>query len=154
MDYIVRATAANAQIRAFACTTKEMVETARVAHNTSPVMTAALGRLMSAGAMMGTMLKGEKDLLTLQIRGDGPGKGVIVTADADGNVKGYPLVADAILPANALGKLDVSGILGARTLCGTSAVTNRRNCRGFDLLFCYIGAGSLIGRIGCFDGKK
>lgn len=113
MDYIVRATAANAQIRAFACTTKEMVETARVAHNTSPVMTAALGRLMSAGAMMGTMLKGEKDLLTLQIRGDGPGKGVIVTADADGNVKGYPLVADAILPANALGKLDVSGILGA-----------------------------------------
>ena len=113
MDYIVRATAANAQIRAFACTTKEMVETARVAHNTSPVMTAALGRLMSAGAMMGTMLKGEKDLLTLQIRGDGPGKGVIVTADADGNVKGYALVADAILPANALGKLDVSGILGA-----------------------------------------
>lgn len=113
MDYIVRATAANAQIRAFACTTKEMAETARVAHNTSPVMTAALGRLMAAGAMMGTMLKGEKDLLTLQIRGDGPGKGIVVTADAEGNVKGYPLVADAILPANALGKLDVSGILGA-----------------------------------------
>lgn len=113
MDYIVRATAANAQIRAFACTIKEMAETARVAHNTSPVMTAALGRLMAAGAMMGTMLKGEKDLLTLQIRGDGPGKGIVVTADAEGNVKGYPLVADAILPANALGKLDVSGILGA-----------------------------------------
>ncbi len=113
MDYIVRATAANAQIRAFACTTKEMVETARLAHNTSPVMTAALGRLLSAGAMMGTMLKGEKDLLTLQIKGDGPGKGIMVTADANGNVKGYPLVADAILPANALGKLDVSGILGA-----------------------------------------
>lgn len=113
MDYIVRATAANAQIRAFACTTKEMVETARQAHNTSPVMTAALGRLLSAGAMMGSMLKGDKDLLTLQIRGDGPGKGVTVTADSKGNVKGYALVPDAILPANALGKLDVSGVLGA-----------------------------------------
>ena len=66
-DYIVRATAANAQIRAFACTTKNMVEKARQAHNTSPVVTAALGRLMSAGAMMGSMLKGEDDLLTLQI---------------------------------------------------------------------------------------
>ena len=113
MDYIVRAIGANAQIRAFACTTKEMVETARVAHNTSPVMTAALGRLMSAGAMMGSMLKSEKDLLTLQIRGDGPGKGLVVTADALGNVKGYPLVPDVILPANSKGKLDVSGALGA-----------------------------------------
>lgn len=113
MDYIVRATAANAQIRAFACTTKEMVETARLAHNTSPVMTAALGRLLTAGAMMGTMLKGEKDLLTLQVRGDGPGRGLTVTADAKGNVKGYPLVPDVILPANAIGKLDVSGAMGA-----------------------------------------
>jgi len=113
LDYIVRATAANAQIRAFACTTREMVETARQAHNTSPVMTAALGRLLSAGAMMGSMLKGEKDLLTLQIRGDGPGRGLTVTADALGNVKGYALVPDVILPANSVGKLDVSGALGA-----------------------------------------
>ncbi len=113
MDYIVRATAANAQIRAFACTTREMVETARQAHNTSPVMTAALGRLLSAGAMMGTMLKGEKDLLTLQIRGDGPAGGLVVTADAEGNVKGYPHVPDVMLPANAVGKLDVAGALGA-----------------------------------------
>ncbi len=112
-DYIVRATAANAQIRAFACTTKNMVETARQAHNTSPVMTAALGRLLSAGAMMGVMLKGEKDLLTLQVRGDGPAKGLTVTADSRGNVKGYAMVPDVILPANAIGKLDVSGALGA-----------------------------------------
>ncbi len=112
-DYIVRATAANAQIRAFACTTKNMVETARQAHNTSPVMTAALGRLLSAGAMMGTMLKSEKDLLTLQIRGDGPAKGLTVTADSKGNVKGYAIVPDVILPANAIGKLDVAGALGA-----------------------------------------
>ncbi len=113
MDYIVRAIAANAQIRAFACTTRELVETAREAHNTSPVMTAALGRLLTAGAMMGSMLKGEKDLLTLQIRGDGPGRGLTVTADSNGTVKGYPLVPDVLLPANSKGKLDVSGALGA-----------------------------------------
>ena len=111
-DYIVRATAANAQIRAFACSTRNMVETARAAHNTSPVMTAALGRLLSAGAMMGAMLKGEKDILTLQIKGDGPGNGITVTADAAGNVKGYANVPDVMLPPNALGKLDVSGALG------------------------------------------
>lgn len=112
-DYIVRATAANAQIRVFACTTREMVEEARQAHNTSPVMTAALGRLITAGAMMGIMLKGDKDILTLQIRGDGPAKGLTVTADSMGNVKGYANVPDVILPANAVGKLDVSGALGA-----------------------------------------
>ena len=111
-DYIVRATAANAQIRAFACTTKDIVETARTAHNTSPVVTAALGRLLTAGAMMGSMLKGEKDLLTLQIKGDGPVNGITVTADAQANVKGYANVPDVILPANAIGKLDVAGALG------------------------------------------
>ncbi|MBO5336934.1 MAG: Hsp33 family molecular chaperone HslO [Lachnospiraceae bacterium] len=111
-DYIVRATAANAQIRAFACTTREMVETARASHNTSPVVTAALGRLLSAGAMMGSMLKGDKDLLTLQIKGDGPVNGLTVTADSRGNVKGYANVPDVILPANSIGKLDVAGALG------------------------------------------
>ena len=111
-DYMVRATAANAQIRAFACTTRELVEEARAAHNTSPVVTAALGRLLSAGAMMGSMLKGEQDLLTLQIKGDGPVNGLIVTADAKGNVKGYANVPDVILPANAIGKLDVGGAVG------------------------------------------
>ena len=115
-DYIVRATAANAQIRAFACTTRETVETARQAHNTSPVITAALGRLMSAGLMMGSMMKGERDLLTLQIRGEGPVKGLTVTADCAGHVKGYPIVPDVILPANSIGKLDVAGALGAGTL--------------------------------------
>lgn len=111
-DYIVRATAAQAQVRAFACTARELAEKARQIHNTSPVATAALGRLLCAGAMMGSMLKGEKDLLTLQIRGDGPLKGVVVTADAAGNVKGYVSVPDVILPANALGKLDVAGAVG------------------------------------------
>ncbi len=111
-DCIVRATAADAQIRAFACSTRDMVETARRIHNTSPVVTAALGRLLSAGAMMGSMLKGEKDLLTLQVRGDGPVRGLTVTEDSGGNVKGYPEVPDVILPANHLGKLDVGGAVG------------------------------------------
>ena len=115
-DYIVRATAADAQIRAFACTTRELVETARQAHNTSPVVTAALGRLLSAGAMMGTMLKGEKDILTLQIKGDGPVQGLTVTADSRANVKGYANVPDVILPANSIGKLDVAGAIGQGVL--------------------------------------
>ena len=115
-DYIVRATAANAQIRAFACTTRETAETARQAHNTSPVVTAALGRLLSAGAMMGCMLKAEQDLLTLQIKGDGPMQGLTVTADAAGHVKGYANVPDVILPANSIGKLDVAGAVGRGTL--------------------------------------
>lgn len=109
---MVRATAADAQIRAFACTAREVVETARQAHNTSPVVTAALGRLLSAGAMMGSMLKGEKDLLTLQIKGDGPARGITVTADSLGNVKGYADVPDVIVPAKPNGKLDVSGAIG------------------------------------------
>ena len=83
-DYIVRATAANAQIRAFAATTIELVETARKAHNTSPVVTAALGRLMTGGVMMGIMLKGEQDILTLQVSGDGPLQAMTVTADSQG----------------------------------------------------------------------
>ena len=111
-DYMVRATAANAQIRAFACTTKNIAETARAVHGTSPVVTAALGRLLTAGCMMGSMLKGEKDLLTLQVSGDGPMKGMTVTADANGNVKGYANEPVVILPANSVGKLDVSGAVG------------------------------------------
>lgn len=115
-DYMVRATAAGAQIRAFACTTKTTVETARQAHNTSPVVTAALGRLLSAGAMMGSMQKGEDDLVTLQIKGDGPVQGLLVTADSKGGVKGYANVPDVVLPANDKGKLDVAGAVGRGTL--------------------------------------
>lgn len=110
-DYIVRATAADSAIRAFAITSKEMVETARQDHNTTPVMTAALGRLLSGGAMMGTMLKGEKDLLTLQIQCSGPAKGLTVTADSKGNVKGFASNPKVDLPPNSQGKLDVGGAL-------------------------------------------
>ena len=110
-DYIVRATAADNSIRAFAITSKELVEKARQAHQTSPIMTAALGRLLSGGAMMGTMMKGEKDLLTLQIQCSGPIGGLTVTAKSDGTVKGYVNNPDVMLPPNSKGKLDVGGAL-------------------------------------------
>ena len=115
-DYIVRATAAEGQIRAFCTTTRNLTEYARNAHETSPVVTAALGRLMTAGVMMGAMMKSEKDLLTLSVRGSGPMKGLTVTADALGNVKGYPLVSDVCIPANSKGKLDVAGAIGIGVL--------------------------------------
>ena len=111
-DNIVRATAAEGQIRAFAATTKEMAETARKAHDCSPVATAALGRLLTAGAMMGVMMKGDKDVLTLQIKGEGPIGGLTVTADSHGNVKGYAEDPQVMLPANLAGKLDVGGAVG------------------------------------------
>ena len=111
-DYIVRATAADAQIRVFAAYTKDMVEEARRRHETSPVATAALGRLMTAGAMMGSMLKGEKDLLTLRIYASGPIQGITVTADSKARVKGYVGNPNVILPANKVGKLDVAGAVG------------------------------------------
>ncbi|MCB6202818.1 Hsp33 family molecular chaperone HslO [Extibacter muris] len=110
-DYIVRATAADSQIRVFAATTAEMIETARQHHNTSPVATAALGRLLTAGAMMGSMMKNDSDVLTLQIRGDGPLGGITVTADSRANVKGYVNNPDVMLPAKN-GKLDVGGAVG------------------------------------------
>lgn len=115
-DYMVRATAANAQIRAFAVTSKELVEHARSIHNLSPVVTAALGRLMSGGVMMGSMLKGKDDLLTLQIHGQGPVHGLTVTADAFGNVKGYADQPQAMMPPNSVGKLDVGGVIGLGVL--------------------------------------
>ena len=115
-DYMIRATAADGQIRAFAATTKEMVETAKNAHNTSPIATAALGRLMTAAAMMGSDLKGEGELLTLRIEGDGPIGGLLVTADGKGDVKGYAFNPDVMLPPNAQGKLDVVGSLGLGVL--------------------------------------
>jgi molecular chaperone Hsp33 len=111
-DYIVRATAANNQIRAFVITSRDMVEKARQAHNTSPVATAALGRLLTAGSMMGIMMKGEKDILTLQVKAGGPLGGITVTADSKGNVKGYVNNPEVILPANSKGKLDVATAVG------------------------------------------
>ncbi|MCH5255288.1 MAG: Hsp33 family molecular chaperone HslO [Lachnospiraceae bacterium] len=111
-DYLVRATAAQAQIRAFAISSRDLVETARNRHDLSPVVTAGLGRLMTGACMMGSMLKGEQDILTLQISGTGPVGGLTVTADGKGNVKGYAQVPQAMMPPNAQGKLDVGGVIG------------------------------------------
>lgn len=115
-NYIIRASAADNQIRAFAATTKDLVEYARGIHGTSPVATAALGRLLTAGAMMGSMMKGEEDILTLQMKGSGPIGGLTVTADSHGMVKGYAHNPEVLIHANEKGKLDVSGALGAGIL--------------------------------------
>lgn len=115
-DYMIRAVAADAQIRAFAVSARDLTETARQAHNTSPIATAALGRAMSGALMMADMLKGPRDLLTLQIDGDGPMQGLVVTADNRGNVKGYVKNPSVILPPNAQGHLNVGGAVGKGTL--------------------------------------
>lgn len=116
MDYLIRATAAGLMIRAFAIQSTDTVEEARKRHNTSPVISAALGRLLTAGAMMGSTMKGEEDLLTLMIRSDGPAKGLTVTANSHGEVKGYPLIPDVEIPLKHKGKLDVGGAIGPGTL--------------------------------------
>jgi len=115
-DMIIRATAANGSVRAFAATTRELVETARQKHNTSPVATAALGRLLTAGAMMGSMMKGDKDILTLQIHGDGGLGGVVVTANSKAEVKGYVNNPSYLNGPNSVGKLDVGGAIGRGSL--------------------------------------
>ena len=99
-DYIVRGMAASGQIRCFAITSRTLVEEARRRHGTSPVITAALGRLLTGGAMMGAMMKGEKDLLTIKVEGDGPMGGMTVMADSKGNVKGYAFHPEIMLPPN------------------------------------------------------
>ena len=115
-DYIVRATAADGQIRAYAATTRDLVEHARDIHNTSPVATAALGRLLTAAGIMGSMMKGDRDSLTLQIKCDGPIGGITVTADAAAGVKGYVYHPDVMLPPTLAGKLDVGNALGSGVL--------------------------------------
>ncbi len=112
-DYIVKATAGDGSIRVFAATTKNMVEHARAIHNTTPVASAALGRMLTASAMMGSMLKGEKDLLTLQIRGEGPLGGIVATADSSCRVKGYVFNPNVDIPSKYPGTLDVAGAIGA-----------------------------------------
>lgn len=116
MDYMIRATAANAQVRAFAVTSKDIAEYARKAHDLSPVAAAALGRSMSAALMMADMLKGPSDLLTIQIDGDGPIGRILVTADNNGGVKGYVQNPKVYLPNNAYGHLNVGGAVGRGTL--------------------------------------
>lgn len=88
-DYVLRGTAADGMIRAFAATTRRTVQAARDAHQTSPVVTAALGRLLTVGGIMGSMLKDPGELLSLLVRGEGPIASLTVTADSQGHAKGY-----------------------------------------------------------------
>ncbi len=106
-DILIHGMAANNQVRFFSCYSKELVENARQYHNTSPVATAALGRLLTAGAMMGSMCKNDSDILTLQIQCSGPIGGLTVTANAHAHVKGYVNNPGVMLPPSPAGKLDV-----------------------------------------------
>ena len=115
-DYIVHASGAGGQVRIYAAYTKNLVEKARIAHDTTPVVTAALGRLLTAGSMMGTMMKGENDVLTLQIKSDGPVRSLTVTARSNGNVKGYPGEPHVYISPLRPGKLNVGGAVGKGTL--------------------------------------
>ena len=115
-DYLIRVTALGGQLRAFFITDRDTVEYARRSHNTSPVVTAALGRLMTGALMMGADMKGEDASVTLKIESEGPIRGLTVVADSRGDVRGFPIEPLVIIPANKLGKLDVGGAVGAGTL--------------------------------------
>ncbi len=115
-DYLVRGIAANGTVRAFAVRSTELVAYAAERHQTYPVVSAALGRLLSAGAMMGSMMKGDDDIITLTIKGDGPIGNITVTADSHGNVKGFPGNPMVDIPVKRPGKLDVGGAIGEGTL--------------------------------------
>ena len=114
-DYIVRATAAGGQVRAFATTTKGLVEEAKERHNMSPIATVALGRLLTGGAMMGAMMKNDADILTVQIKGNGPIGSMTVTANPKGEVKGFVGNPQVMLPLKD-GKLDIADAVGIGVL--------------------------------------
>ena len=111
-DYIVRASLANDSVRAFAISSTHLVAEARERHKTLPVVTAALGRLLSAGAIMGRMMKGDKDIVTITLKGDGPSGYITVTADSHGHVKGFPGNPNVDIPHKYAGKLDVGAAVG------------------------------------------
>lgn len=109
---VIRATVANDTIRVFVAITTDMVQKAKETHNASPLAIAALGRTMTAASIMGLMMKGEKDKLTVQLKGSGPLGSVVVTADNKGIVKGYVDYPQVDLPLREDGKIDVSAGIG------------------------------------------
>ena len=117
-DYIIKAITEDGQARAFVATTKDMVNEAARRHEMSPVAIVASGRLFTAGAMMGTMMKNDKDLLTVRIKGNGPIGQLTVTADSKGNVKGFVGNPQVMLPLKD-GRIDVAGALGIGVLSVT-----------------------------------
>lgn len=111
-DYIVRGTAADGMVRAVAVTARDTVQAARDNHHTSPVVTAALGRLLVGGLMMGVFSKNDDELITCAIRSDGPIGGLTVTANNKGQVKGYANHLNVLLPTRPDGHLDVGRAVG------------------------------------------
>ena len=110
-DYIIRGMAAKNQVRFFACSSTETVEKARIIHNTSPVVTNALGRLLTSGVLMGAMCKNDSDTLTIRIQCQGPIKGLMVTANSKGEIKGYVNETDVMLPAKDVAKALDLGVM-------------------------------------------
>lgn len=112
MDRLIKTMAFDDKVRILAVDTTELVNKALFIHKASPVVTAALGRLLTAGTMMGAMMKGDKEKLTLMMKGDGPIEGLVVCANNKAEVKGYAYNKDVDLPLNSKGKLDVGGAIG------------------------------------------
>lgn len=115
-DYLIRATAGRGSIRALVATTTGLVEEARRRHNAYPTAAAALGRVLTAAALLGATLK-DKQTLTIRVIGDGPLDGLIAEADSDGRLRGYLKNPQVDLPRNELGKLDVGGAVGKGFMC-------------------------------------
>lgn len=112
MDRLIKALAYEGQVRLIAAITSDIVAEALKIHELSPTATGALGRFLTAGALMGSMLKNETDKLTVIMKGDGPLGNMVVCADKDAKVKGYAQNPWAEMPLNTLGKLDVGGAVG------------------------------------------
>lgn len=112
MNELVRMISEDGTLYVLAVNSTEMVREMQAIHNTSKVCSAALGRLITAGSMMGILLKGEKDTLTLKLSGNGPASPIVAVANSKGEVKGYVGDNRVNLPLNSKGKLDVSGAIG------------------------------------------
>jgi len=111
-DKIIRATAKDGMVRIIAGVTTELVDEASKIHNCSPVAAAAFGRMLTAGALLGTTLKSEKEVMTLKINGGGEAKGITVTTYEGGKVKGFLGNPEVDLPLKENGKLDVGNYIG------------------------------------------
>lgn len=135
-DYIVRAIDEKGTMRLLVASSTNMVEDARKTHNTSASATAALGRTLTASSIMGLMMKGDQDTLTLQIKGDGPLGKIVTVANSKGKVKGYVDNPVADLPSRSKGKLDVGGVVGSNGILTV--------IKDFGLKEPYIGQSKLI----------
>ena len=112
MNKVMTAIDGSGSFRVYLTDSTQLVRKAAQIHHTTPLATAGLGRVLTAAGLMGLMLKGEKDKLTLIFKGSGPARQILATADGSGNVKGYIANPDADLPLKENGKLDVGGSLG------------------------------------------